>query len=60
LDRFVWDDHRLQVLPDTPPGEYQLSVGLFLLEDGRRAPVFDGAGQIVAEHVVLSTTIQVR
>ncbi len=60
LDRFVWDDHKVQVKPDTPPGEYQLSVGLYLLEDGRRAPVFDDAGQIVADHVVLSTTIQVR
>jgi len=60
LDRFVWDDHKLQLKPDTPPGEYQLSVGLYQLQDGRRAPVFDDAGQIVADHVVLSTTIQVR
>jgi len=60
LDKYVWDDHTVQLKPDTPPGEYQLSVGLYLLEDGRRAPVFDDAGQIVADHVVLSTTIQVR
>jgi hypothetical protein len=60
LDKYVWDDHKVPIKPDTPPGEYQLSVGLYLLEDGRRAPVFDQAGQIVADHVVLSTTIQVR
>ena len=60
LDRFVWDDHKVPLKLDAPPGEYQLSVGLYLLEDGRRAPVFDDAGQIVADHVVLSTTIQVR
>jgi hypothetical protein len=60
LDKYVWDDHKVQIKPDTPPGEYQLSVGLYLLEDGRRAPVFDDAGQIVADHVVLSATIQVR
>ncbi|MBI5563439.1 MAG: hypothetical protein HY870_00985 [Chloroflexi bacterium] len=59
-DKYVWDDHKVQLKPDTPPGEYQLSVGLYLLEDGRRAPVFDDDGQIVADHVVLTTTIQVR
>ena len=59
LDKYVWDDHKIQLKPDTPPGKYQLSVGLYLLEDGRRAPVFDN-GQIVADHVVLTTTIQVR
>ncbi len=60
LDKYVWDDHKVQLKPDTPPGEYLLSVGLYLLEDGRRAPVFDDAGQIVADHVVLKTTITVR
>ncbi len=60
LDRFVWDDHKVQLKPDAPPGEYQLAVGLYLLQDGRRAPVFDDAGQIVADHVVLKTTINVR
>lgn len=60
LDKYVWDDHRLQLKPDTPPGAYQLSVGLYLLEDGRRAPVFDNDGQIVADQVILKTTINVR
>ena len=60
LDKYVWDDHMLQIKPDAPPGEYQLSVGLYLLQDGRRAPVFDDAGQIVADQVVLKTTITVR
>jgi hypothetical protein len=60
LDKYVWDDHQMHIKPDTPPGEYQLSVGLYLLEDGRRAPVFDDDGQIVADHVVLKTTINVR
>lgn len=60
LDKYVWDDHKIQLKPDTPPGEYQLSVGLYLLDDGRRAPVFDDSGQIVADHVILNTIIQVR
>ena len=59
LDRFVWDDHRLQVLPGTPPGEYRLSVGLYDLSSGQRAPIFDDAGQIVGDNVVLDTVVKV-
>jgi hypothetical protein len=60
LDKYVWDDHALQIKPAAPPGEYQLSVGLYLLQDGRRAPVFDDNGQIVADQVILNTFITVR
>lgn len=59
VDRFVWDDHRLQVLPGTPPGEYRLSAGLYQLGNGQRAPVFDEAGQIVGDNVVLDTVVRV-
>jgi hypothetical protein len=59
LDKFVWDDHRLQVLPGTPPGEYRLSVGLYDLGSGQRAPVLDETGQIVGDHVVLDTAVKV-
>jgi hypothetical protein len=59
LDRFVWDDHRLQVLPGTPPGEYRLAVGLYDLNSGRRAPVFDDAGQIVGDSVFLDSVMKV-
>ncbi|MFN8597560.1 MAG: 6-pyruvoyl-tetrahydropterin synthase-related protein [Anaerolineae bacterium] len=59
LDKYVWDDHTVIIAPDTPPGEYELSVGLYTLGDGVRAPVFDEAGQIVGDHVVLQTRIKV-
>ncbi len=59
LDKFVWDDHRLQVLPGTPPGEYRLSVGLYDLASGQRAPVLADKGQIVADNVVLDTVVKV-
>ena len=59
LDRFVWDDHWLPVLPGTPPGEYRLSVGLYDLNSGQRVPIFDEAGQIVGDNVVLDTSVQV-
>jgi hypothetical protein len=59
LDRFVWDDHRLQVLPGTPPGVYHLSVGLYDLSSGQRAPIFDEAGQIIGDSVALDTLVSV-
>jgi hypothetical protein len=59
LDRFVWDDHQLQVLPGTPPGVYRLSVGLYDLASGQRAPILDNAGQIVGDNVVLDTVVNV-
>jgi hypothetical protein len=59
LDRFVWDDHWLQVLPGTPPGEYRLSVGLYQLENGQRVPVLDNQGQIIGDNIVLDTVVHV-
>jgi hypothetical protein len=59
LDRYVWDDHLLRVLPGTPPGAYTLSVGLYTLEDGRRAPVFDTAGRLIGDSVQLNLPIRV-
>ncbi len=59
LDKYVWDDHTIRVLPGTPPGEYAISVGLYTLGDGRRAPVLDAAGNIVADSVQLSLPVRV-
>lgn len=59
LDKFVWDEHKLRVLPATPPGEYQLSVGLYLLNEGTRVPVFDAQGQMTGDSVILPTPIRV-
>ena len=38
----VADAHRVQVDPSSPPGLYQLAVGLYELETGRRLPTADG------------------
>jgi hypothetical protein len=59
LDKYVWDDHTIRVLPGTPPGEYAIVAGLYTLGDGRRAPVLDAAGNIVADSVQLSLTVRV-
>jgi len=59
LDKFVWDAHLVDVLPGTPPGEYQISVGLYTLDDGTRAPVFDSSGQHTGDNFTLPITIRV-
>ncbi len=60
LDKYVWDDHALQIKPDAPPGEYRLLVGLYTLENGQRVPVLDERGQIMGDSVELKSTVLVR
>ena len=50
----VADEYRVSINPDTPPGEYQLVVGLYL-EDGPRLTVLDAAGKPAGDHVVVTT-----
>jgi hypothetical protein len=59
LDKFVWDDHRVQVLPGTPPGEYRLSVGLYDRNTGQRAPVLDANGQMTGDQLMLGVPVRV-
>jgi hypothetical protein len=59
LDKFVWDRYTLTVLPGTPPGDYQVSVGLYTLADGARVPIWAN-GQIVGDSFILPVMIHVR
>ena len=59
LDKYVWDDHRLGVLPGTPPGDYQLTVGLYNLVSGARVPVFDATGAPLGDTFTLPTRVRV-
>lgn len=59
LDKYVWDDHRIRVLPGTPPGEYTLVVGLYTLGDGRRALVTDESSRPAGDSVQLSLPVRV-
>ncbi|MGD9100306.1 MAG: 6-pyruvoyl-tetrahydropterin synthase-related protein [Anaerolineae bacterium] len=59
LDKYVWDEHALEVLPGTPPGEYQLTIGLYTLVDGVRVPVFDAGGTPLGDTFTLPTPVQV-
>jgi hypothetical protein len=64
LDKYVWDDYAtpesvVRVEPVTPPGEYEIQVGLYTLNDGVRAPVFDAGGNPAGDSVVLPVRVQV-
>jgi len=59
LDRYVWDVHRVQVRPGTPPGEYALEVGLYTMADRRRLPVQGPDGTPAGSTVVLEVPVEV-
>jgi hypothetical protein len=40
----VGDTHRLELPAELAPGDYQVNVGLYLLETGERLPVWDAQG----------------
>lgn len=55
FDKYVWDEYKIRIPPDTPPGDYRVNVGLYLLSDGSRLQRLDGdqdeADSIVIGHV---------
>jgi hypothetical protein len=58
-DKYVRDEHELEVLNGTPPGDYQLTVGLYTMSDGSRVPVFDEGGTFLGDTFTLPTTVRV-
>ncbi len=60
LDRYTWDAYRVPVLPGTPPGEYAVNVGLYLLGTGQRLPALDAGGQVIGDSVVLGNVVVQR
>ncbi len=49
----VDDPYRLVVPPDTPPGTYQLEVGLYEMGSVRRIPQFNPEGTLTGDRLVL-------
>jgi hypothetical protein len=41
-DKYVWDAYEIHVPPETPPGNYKVNVGLYLMSDGSRLRRLDG------------------
>ena len=60
-DRYVSDEHRLQLPPDLPEGTYLLSIGLYTLsEDNSRLPVLSAECGRRADAIILCKPIVVR
>lgn len=55
LDRYVWDEYEVRVLPGTPPGEYLLSVGLYSMGGGYRLMRYDEQGQVLGDSAVIAS-----
>jgi hypothetical protein len=55
LDKYVWDEYRVRVLPGTPPGKYALNVGLYSLGEGYRLWRYDESGQIAGDSIVIAS-----
>jgi hypothetical protein len=53
LDQYVRDAHRIAIPPDTPPGEYWLSTGLWVQKEGWRLPVVNADGEQISDHYQL-------
>jgi hypothetical protein len=49
----VSDPHRLTIPATLPPGEYAVEIGLYDLVSTRRAPIFDRAGSLAGDRVIL-------
>jgi len=54
VDQVILDRHTLVVPPDAPPGDYELEVGMYLLETMERLKV-TATGGPTADRVVLGT-----
>lgn len=53
--QLVTDVIAIPVQADTPSGSYALQVGLYSLATMERLPVLDGAGETIADRVILET-----
>ena len=58
LDELIEDDYAIKVDPDTPPGQYQLLVGMYNSTSGERAIITDGVNQ--GQDFVTVTTVKIK
>jgi len=55
LDKYVWDEYDIRVLPETGPGEYLLNVGLYSAAGEYRLQRLDESGQVVGDSIVIAS-----
>ena len=51
--QMTYDRFEVTLPPDTPPGRYQVRVGLYNEVDGQRLPVLDATGKAIDDQVLL-------
>jgi hypothetical protein len=54
------DEYAIPMAPDAPPGNYELEIGMYELDTGRRLPAVDATGQRLADDRILLTRVTVR
>ncbi len=54
-DKYIRDEHYLQLPLDLPPGDYVIATGLWVQSEGWRLPVLDENGQQIGDNYVLSS-----
>ncbi len=52
-DEVIPDEYEIPLKPDAPPGEYQVEVGMYLLETVERLPTGDEEGRRLPENRIL-------
>lgn len=55
----IIDSYEIVVDPDAPAGQYLLEVGMYDAATDQRLPVFDGAGTMLGDHMILNTQVVV-
>jgi hypothetical protein len=49
----IKDKYQFQVRPETPAGEYQIEVGMYLLDTNERLPLRDQGGEVIDDRILL-------
>jgi len=53
VEEVIKDEYRFQVRPETPAGEYQIEVGMYLLDTNERLPLKDRSGEMIDDAILL-------
>jgi hypothetical protein len=56
-DKYVWDEYAIRIPQETPPGDYKVNVGLYLMSDGSRLQRLDGDRKGEESAVIGSVTV---
>jgi hypothetical protein len=58
-DKYVRDNHTIQLPSSLPPGEYKWSLGLWEAKEGWRLPLLDDQGNQIGDNVILPERLKV-